>query len=76
MYIRQVLKKKVQYGKYFPAEKVRFDSYTLYEEGPLVTMEAPVHFERDTDGNGIACKIGASGLPGTFSRVKETKCSG
>ena len=48
--------KKFSMANIFPLKKVRFDSYTLYEEGPLVTMEAPVHFERDTDGNGIACK--------------------
>ena len=42
----------------FPLKKVRFDSYTLNEEGPLFGGEAAVHFERDTDGNGIVCKIG------------------
>ena len=60
--------KKFSMANIFPLKKVRFDSYTLYEEGPLVTMEAPVHFERDTDGNGIACKIGGKKLPETTSR--------
>ena len=45
-------------GSIFPLKKVRFDSYTLNEGGPLLSAEAPVHFERDTEGNGIACKIG------------------
>ena len=42
----------------FPLKKVHFDSYTLNEEGPLLSAEAPVHFERDAEGNGMACKIG------------------
>ena len=45
-------------GNVFPLKKVRFDSYMLNEEGPLMSAEAPVHFERDTEGNGIVCKIG------------------
>ena len=50
----------------FPLKKVRFDSYELNEEGPLLSAEASVHFERDTDGNGIVCKIGGKRFARNF----------
>ena len=50
----------------FPLKKVRFDSYELNEEGPLFGGEAAVHFERDTDGNGIVCKIGGKRFARNF----------
>ena len=46
------------YANIFPLKKVHFDSYSMNEEGPLLSAEAAVHFERDADGNGIVCKIG------------------
>ncbi len=46
------------YANIFPLKKVHFDSYSMNEEGPLLSAEAAVHFERDTEGNGIVCKIG------------------
>ena len=46
------------YANIFPLKKNHFDSYSMSEEGPLLSAEATVHFERDSDGNGIACKIG------------------
>lgn len=73
--------KKFSMANIFPLKKVRFDSYTLYEEGPLVTMEAPVHFERDTDGNGIVCKIGGKRFarnffPGEGNKVFRVEITG
>ena len=53
-------------GNVFPLKKVRFDSYTLNEEGPLLSAEAPVHFERDAEGNGIVCKIGGKRFARNF----------
>ena len=50
--------KDFSYANIFPLRKVHFDSYSMNEEGPLLSAEAAVHFERDTDGNGIVCKIG------------------
>lgn len=50
----------------FPLKKVRFDSYELNEEGPLFGGEAAVHFERDSDGNGIVCKIGSKRFARNF----------
>ena len=50
----------------FPLKKVRFDSYELNEEGPLFGGEAGVHFERDTDGNGVVCKIGGKRFARNF----------
>ena len=46
------------YANIFPLKKVHFDSYSMSEEGPLLSAEAAVRFERDSDGNGIVCKIG------------------
>ena len=46
------------YANLFPLKKNHFDSYSMNEEGPLFSAETVVHFERDSDGNGIACKIG------------------
>ena len=64
----------------FPLKKVRFDSYTLNEEGPLFGGEAAVHFERDSDGNGIVCKIGGkrfarSFFPGEGNRVYQLEAN-
>lgn len=42
----------------FPLVKEHFDSYVLYESGPMSSTEAQVSFERDTDGYGISCRIG------------------
>ncbi len=42
----------------FPLTKLRFDSYTMQEEGPIMGTEVPVKFERDKDGNGVVCKAG------------------
>ena len=53
-------------GNVFPLKKVRFDSYTLNEEGPLLSAEAQVHFERDAEGNGIVCKIGGKRFARNF----------
>jgi D-alanyl-D-alanine dipeptidase len=44
-------------------------------------MEAPVHFERDTDGNGIACKIGGKRFarnffPGEGNKVFRVEITG
>ncbi len=50
--------KDFSYANIFPLRKVHFDSYSMNEEGPLLSAETAVHFERDTDGNGIVCKIG------------------
>ena len=50
----------------FPLKKVRFDSYEMNEEGPLFGGEAPVHFDRDADGNGIVCKIGGKRFARNF----------
>ena len=64
----------------FPLKKVRFDSYTLNEEGPLFGGEVAVHFERDSDGNGIVCKIGGkrfarSFFPGEGNRVYQLEAN-
>lgn len=48
----------------YPLSKVRFDSYTLQESGPMSNTEAGVRFERDTDGYGISCRVGGN----TYSR--------
>jgi D-alanyl-D-alanine dipeptidase len=53
-------------GNVFPLKKVRFDSYMLDEEGPMLSAEAPVHFERDAEGNGIVCKIGGKRFTRNF----------
>ncbi len=58
--------KDFRWGNIFPLKKVHFDSYTLNEEGPILGTEAPVHFERDTDGNGIVCKIGGKRFTRSF----------
>lgn len=42
----------------FPLQKDHFDSYTMYEAGPITSAEANVSFERDKDGYGITCKVG------------------
>lgn len=42
----------------FHLKKDRFDSYTLYEAGPITGTEAPVSFERDQEGYGVTCKVG------------------
>ena len=47
-----------RYGNIFPLKKIHFDSYSMNEEGPLLSAESAVHFERDSDGSGIVCKIG------------------
>jgi D-alanyl-D-alanine dipeptidase len=60
-------------GNVFPLKKVRFDSYTLNEEGPLMSAEAPVHFERDTEGNGIVCKIGGKRFTRNFFPGESNK---
>ena len=62
------------YANIFPLKKVHFDSYSMNEEGPLLSAEAAVHFERDTEGNGIVCKIGGKRFardffPGEGNRV-------
>ena len=62
------------YANIFPLKKVHFDSYSMNEEGPLLSAEAAVHFERDSDGNGIVCKIGGKRFtrdffPGEGSKV-------
>lgn len=68
-------------GNIFPLKKVRFDSYTLNEEGPMLSAEAPVHFERDNDGNGIVCKIGGKRFarnffPGEGNKVFRIEANG
>lgn len=63
----------------FPLRKVHFDSYTLAEEGPLLSAEASVKFERDAEGNGILIKVGGKrfsrnffpGQGGKAQRVEE-----
>ena len=62
------------YANIFPLKKIHFDSYSMNEEGPLLSAEAAVHFERDSDGNGIVCKIGGKRFtrdffPGEGSKV-------
>lgn len=42
----------------YPLTKVHFDAYTMNESGPMSSSEANVRFERDSDGYGIACRIG------------------
>lgn len=42
----------------FHLQKNHFDSYTMYEAGPINNAEATVSFERDQEGYGITCKIG------------------
>lgn len=48
----------------YPLTKEHFDSYILKETGPMSNTEAGVHFERDQDGYGIACRVGGH----TYSR--------
>lgn len=60
-------------GNVFPLKKERFDSYTLNEEGPLMSAEAPVHFERDAEGNGIVCKIGGKRFARNFFPGESNK---
>ena len=50
----------------FPLLKNRFDSYTINEEGPMLAAEAAVHFERDSEGYGIVCKIGGKRFTRNF----------
>jgi len=57
----------------FHLVKEHFDSYTLYENGPVLSAEAPVHFERDTDGNGVVCKIGGKRFNRNFYPGEGTK---
>ena len=69
------------FSNIFPLQKVRFDSYTLKEEGPILSAEASVHFERDADGNGIVCKIGGKRFarnffPGEGNKVFKVDVSG
>lgn len=42
----------------FRLQKNHFDSYTIYEAGPINNAEATVSFERDQEGYGITCKVG------------------
>jgi D-alanyl-D-alanine dipeptidase len=42
----------------FPLKKEHFDSYTINEEGPVLSAEEAVHFERNSLGQGITCSIG------------------
>lgn len=63
-----------RFANIFPLKKVHFDSYSMNEEGPLLSAETTVHFERDSDGNGIVCKIGGKRFardffPGEGSKV-------
>ena len=63
-----------RFANIFPLKKVHFDSYSMNEEGPLLSAETAVHFERDSDGNGIVCKIGGKRFardffPGEGSKV-------
>ena len=55
-----------RFANIFPLKKMHFDSYTMNEEGPLLSAEAAVHFERDADGNGIVCKIGGKRFARNF----------
>lgn len=48
----------------YPLEKEHFDAYILHEKGPMSSSEANVRFERDSDGYGIACRVGGH----TYSR--------
>ena len=73
--------KDFSFANIFPLKKVRFDSYTLKEDGPILSAEAPVHFERDTDGNGIVCKIGGKRFarnffPGEGNKIYRVEVSG
>ena len=52
--------------KTFPLKKNHFDSYTINEGGPLLSAEAGVHFERDSNGNGVVCKIGGKRFARNF----------
>lgn len=61
------------YANIFPLKKVHFDSYSMNEEGPLLSAEAAVHFERDSDGNGIVCKIGGKRFTRDFFPEKAAK---
>lgn len=58
--------KDFSHANIFPLKKVRFDSYTINEAGPLLSAEAAVHFERDADGNGILCKVGGKRFTRAF----------
>lgn len=58
--------KDFAHANIFPLKKVRFDSYTINEAGPLLSAEAAVHFERDADGNGILCKVGGKRFARSF----------
>lgn len=49
----------------FPLKKLRFDSYVINEAGPMSSAEASVKFERDSDGYGIACRVGGH----TYTRL-------
>lgn len=42
----------------YPLSKLHFDSYTINEAGPLGGSETEVHFDRDSDGYGITCRVG------------------
>lgn len=48
----------------YPLEKQHFDAYVLHEKGPMSSSEANVRFERDSDGYGIAVRVGGH----TYSR--------
>ena len=36
-----------RFANIFPLKKVHFDSYSMNEEGPLLSADTAVHFERD-----------------------------
>jgi D-alanyl-D-alanine dipeptidase len=42
----------------FPLKKEHFDSYTINEEGPVMSSEEAVRFDRNTAGMGTTCSIG------------------
>lgn len=81
VYLSDRNNKDFSMGNVFPLKKVRFDSYMLNEEGPLLSAEAAVHFERDTEGNGIVCKIGGKRFvrnffPGEGNKVFQLEANG
>lgn len=68
-------------GNIFPLAKVHFDSYTLTEEGPLLSTEAPVKFDRDANGYGALCRVGGKSFnrlffPGQDGHVFRVTLSG
>ena len=81
VYLSDKENKDFSMGNVFPLKKVRFDSYTLNEEGPVLSAEAPVHFERDAEGNGIVCKIGGKRFarnffPGEGNKILRIEVNG